>query len=642
MDKFQVEYKKEFFAALKNILKNLKVETQIFGMGKSVKLFFILILCSFIISCSKDARENELPLNEKLNFDAVRYQNAIARVFYNNEKSELFTDSSFQFIDTLKQFYSQRSLNPVLIRSFEDKSFVDTLLKVISIADEHGLDPENYHYSRIRKCLSDAVIDTVDNPERHEQLAMVEIMLSDALLKYSYHLRYGSVNPRLLFEDSYFIPLPDSASRDLFEPLRQENVIEYLNKIQPASTKYVKLQEALKHYKNFIGLDWPVITITSPKIEEGDADPSMNLIASRLVILGLLDTTGYKINSIFTYDSVLVDAVKKFQKINGLNDDGVIGAGTLERLNFTPEQYVNTIKINLERFRWIDYTSTPQYLLVNIPDFKVFAIEDGKKLFNIKVCTGIRRAPNFQARNEIYKKTRKLYNKPDDWETPVLYSQVSYMVLNPTWTVPASIIREEILREVRKDSNYLSIKNFKVFKDGAEINLNEVIINEFSSARIPYTIVQDPGAGNALGKIKFMFNNPFGVYLHDTPTRAPFSKSNRAVSHGCVRVEKPIMLAEYLLKNHSKWNVDFLKLEIGNKVEDKSVQNEYYRRRSELRRNSSFGKTTEIILDNKIALYIDYYTAWVDDEGYVNFRDDVYRKDKVLIEHMFPENEELN
>jgi L,D-transpeptidase YcbB len=276
------------------------------------------------------------------------------------------------------------------------------------------------------------------------------------------------------------------------------------------------------------------------------------MIASRLITLGLLDTAIYRLSDHPVYDSALVNAVKKFQRINGLNDDGVIGAGTLERLNITPEQYVKTIKINLERFRWIDYTNTPQYLLVNIPDFKVFAVESGRKLFDIKVCTGIRRPANFQARNEIYKKTKKIRDKPDDWETPVLYSEVSYMVLNPTWTVPASIIREEILREVTKDSNYLQIKNFKVFKDGIEIDLSEVDSREFSSTKIPYTIVQDPGAGNALGKIKFMFNNPFGVYLHDTPTRAPFTKSNRAVSHGCVRVEKPIMLAEYLLKRSFK------------------------------------------------------------------------------------------
>ena len=591
------------------------------------------------VSCGTDTPEKDLPLNEKLSFDEVRYHNAIGRVFYKTEKSELFMDSTYHFIDTLKEFYSSGQLKPAIIISFEDGEVVNGITGILSRADEHGLNPDEYHAELIRNEFFNAVNDTIENPNRYEQLAMAEILLSKAIIKYAYHLRYGCVNPRVLFSDSYFIPLPDSASRDLFEPLRQENILEYLNKIQPAGAKYVKLQGALKHYKNYLGLDWPVITISSAKLEEGSTDPSLKLIASRLITLGLLDTSIYKISNHPVYDSVFVDAVKTFQRINGLNDDGVIGPGTLERLNVTPEQYVKTIKINLERFRWIDYTSTPQYLLVNIPDFKVFAVENGKKLFDIKVCTGIRRPANFQARNEIYKKTKGIRDKPEDWETPVLYSEVSYMVLNPTWTVPASIIREEIFREVSKDSTYLERKNFKVYRAGVQVELNEITPEKLTASSIPYTIVQDPGAGNALGKIKFMFNNPFGVYLHDTPTRAPFSKSNRAVSHGCVRVEKPIMLAEYFLREHSKWNVDFLKLEIGQRVDDRAVQAEYQNKRSALRRNASFGKTTDIILDRKIPLYIDYYTAWVDDDGYVNFREDVYRKDKVLIEYMFPEKE---
>lgn len=630
-----------FGIILRIIFLHNTLEIYIIPRAVFIRLIIATVIFLFSVSCDSDVPEKDLPLNEKLSFDEVRYQNAIGNVFYNKEKSGLFRDSTYLFLDTLKYFYSDRSLKPAIIMSFESEELVNSILEILRLADEHGLNPEIYHYSQIRNEFNNAVNDTIENPNRHEQLAIAEILISEAIIKYSYHLRYGSVNPRMLFEDSYFIPLPDSASRDLFEPLKQEDILDYLQKIKPASEKYSKLQTALKQFKNYLGLDWPEINISSAKIEEGSNDPSLRMIALRLTTLGFLDTSAYKISEHPIYDSVLVDAVKLFQRINGLNDDGVIGPGTLERINLTPEQYVKTIKINLERFRWIDYTKTSQYLLVNIPDFKVFAIENGKKLFDIKVCTGIKRASNFQERNKIYKKTKKLRDKPDDWETPVLYSQISYMVLNPTWTVPASIIREEILREVKKDSNYLHMKNFKVYKEGVEIDLREVDTKEFSSAKIPYTIVQDPGAGNALGKIKFMFNNPFGVYLHDTPTRAPFGKSNRAVSHGCVRVEKPIMLAEYLLGNHSKWNVDYLKIEIGQRVDDRNIVAEYQSKRSALRRNSSFGKTTEIVLERKLPLYIDYYTSWVDEDGYLNIREDVYRKDKVLTEYMFPENKIL-
>jgi len=208
------------------------------------------------------------------------------------------------------------------------------------------------------------------------------------------------------------------------------------------------------------------------------------------------------------------------------------------------------------------------------------------------------------------------------------------MVLNPTWNVPASIMREEIAYKLKKDSTYLRDKNFKVYKDDVEIDPMTVELAELHSDRIPYRIIQDPGAGNALGKIKFMFNNPFGIYLHDTPNRPPFNKSNRAVSHGCVRVEKPLPLAEFLLRNHPKWNIDYLKIEIGQKVEDKKVLSEYYSKRESLRKYASFGKTTDVILSQKTPVYIDYYTTWVDDKGVVQFRADVYDRDKVLLNYL--------
>jgi murein L,D-transpeptidase YcbB/YkuD len=195
-------------------------------------------------------------------------------------------------------------------------------------------------------------------------------------------------------------------------------------------------------------------------------------------------------------------------------------------------------------------------------------------------------------------------------------------------------MREEIVQKMTKDSSYLRNHNFKVYSDTGEINPDDVNIIELSAEKIPYRIVQDPGAGNALGKIKFMFENRFGVYLHDTPTRLPFNYTNRAVSHGCVRVEKPMPLAEFLLKNHPKWNLDFLKIEIGQKVEDKSKISEYYKMRNSLRKNSKDNKTTEVFLSKKFPLYIDYFTAWVDDNGVINFRTDVYDRDKVLLEYL--------
>jgi murein L,D-transpeptidase YcbB/YkuD len=449
-------------------------------------------------------------------------------------------------------------------------------------------------------------------------------------------MRYGLVNPKEIFPDNYFLPITDIAKRNLLEPLKQDSIIQYLQNIQPRGERYKRLQLALEHFNNYKDFEWREIPVPDEKLEPGDEDSSLILISERLITLGFLDTLKIQINDFTVYDSLLVIPIKKFQQINGLNDDGIIGKNTVEKLNITPQEYVDKIKINLERFRWIDYSDTSQYILVNIPDFRLFIKENGKELFTTKVCTGRRRPANYEKRYKYYKRTKNWQDKPDDWETPNMYGEISYLVLNPTWNVPTSIMREEIATKIQNDSSYLQSRNFKVYIDTLEINLDEFDVNELYADTIPYKIVQDPGAGNALGKIKFMFYNPFGIYLHDTPTRRPFTYSNRAVSHGCVRVEKPLQVAEYLLRNHRKWNIDYLKIEIGQRVNDKSKVAEYNRKRSALRRNSKDKKTTEVILSKKLSLFIDYYTAWVDENGETNFRDDVYLRDKILKEYLFP------
>jgi murein L,D-transpeptidase YcbB/YkuD len=589
-----------------------------------------IILLLLISGCEKNNNIIEnTRLNAKLGFNSAKYISEL-KINLSFNDPRIFKNDSLEYFDSLKYYYASRGFNPLYIKSFEDKAIIDSVLKFFEKADEHGLNLDQYHISRIRKEFNEST-DTLKNTLRYTHLTYAELLLSDAILKYSYQMRYGAVNPKRVFEDDYFLPYDDSSKGSLLEPFRQENIIQYFKNIQPRSKRYTDLQAALNRHKNLKDSNWTVIPLYVNKIEAGNKNSVIPQIVKRLITLEYIDTTKVKIKNDDTYDSTLVDYIKKFQRLNGLNDDGVIGKGTIDKLNTSPEDYIEKIKINLERFRWNDYKDT-SFILVNIPDFKLFIKENGKNVFSIKVCTGIKRSKYFYDQLKRYKKTKRLRDKPEDWETPVLYSKISYMVLNPAWNVPQSIMRQEIAQNLKKDPNYLINHNFKVFIGNKSVNPDTVKIKDLLSDKNPFRIVQDPGAGNALGKIKFIFSNPFGVYLHDTPTRAPFSYSNRAVSHGCVRVEKPMVLAEYLLKNQTKWNIDFLKLEIGQKVDNKTAILEYEEKRSELRKNSSLGQTTDIQLTKKAPLYIDYFTAWVDENGEENFRDDVYNKDKILIE----------
>lgn len=594
------------------------------------------MLFLFITACKDETKDSSPGLNEKYKFKASLYASGISGNFNAGAFHSFLTDSSVKYFDTLKYFYKSRNYKPVFLNSFDDQDFIYGILNVFTKSEEHGLEPTWYHRKLIEEEFIAAINDSTKNEERYKHLSNAELLIADGILKYAYHLRYGVVNPKEIFFDSYFLPVADSVSRSLFEPLSQNDLIKYLHSIQPKSEKYIRLQKALKDYAQYKDIEWTILPIPAKKIEIGNRDTLLVDISAKLIALGFLDTSKVIINDFTLYDSVFALVIKDFQKINGLTEDGVIGKTTIERLNVSPQENINKIKINLERFRWNDYSDTAQYIVVNIPDFRLRVVENKIEKISMRVCTGKKRPASYNDRYKYYLKTKRWQNKPDDWETPNLYSQISYMVLNPTWTVPPSIIREEIVAGIRKDSSYLVKKNFKVYKDGIEVDLAEVSMENLYKEKIPYRIVQDPGAGNALGRIKFMFNNPFGVYLHDTPTRAPFNYSNRAVSHGCVRVEQPLLLSEYILNSHSKWNNDYLKIEIGQTINDKTKISEYYRKRSELRRNTSYGKTTELKLEKKIPLFIDYYTAWVDADGRLQLREDVYDRDKVLLTYLAP------
>ena len=602
-----------------------------------IKFFGTIILLAIIIfSACEEEKQPEVPktLNEKMQFSYPGFANTLTQKFIDNDWSSIFKDSLFQYYDTLKSFYLKRNYTPLFITSFEEKGFVDSLLNILGKADEHGLNPDQYHINQIKDEFAESFHDTIANYSSYSHLADTELLISDAILKYSFHLRYGLVNPKKIFSDSYFLPAVDSAKKNLFEPLYQKNILNYLQDIQPKSKRYKNLQTALERFEKLRNLNWNIILFKDRKYEEGEKDSVIIPIIDRLIVLGLIDTSQLKIKDYSVYDSTLVKSIKDFQLLNGLNDDGVIGKNTIEKLNTTPQEYINKIKLNLERFRWNNYPDTSTYVMVNIPDFRLFIVNNGKNIFSSKVCVGRKRPSYYAKQLEKYKKTKKWEDEPEDWETPEIYSNISYLVLNPTWSVPESIVREEIFQKVSEDSMYLLDHNFKVYLDTTEVDPSKIALKDLSTEEINYRIIQDPGAGNALGKIKFIFPNRFGIYLHDTPTREPFNYSNRAVSHGCVRVENPMPLAEFLLEGHPKWNIDFLKIEIGQKVKDQSVISEYRKLRKKLREDARDEKTTDLHLSKKVPLYIDYFTTWVDEKGEVNFRNDVYNKDKILFEYL--------
>lgn len=563
-------------------------------------LIFIIIFL-FLTNCNK---KSTITFFYKSDFNQELFQQLL------NEKFDsLFFDSLSNLkanLPLIKSFYQNRNFASIFFGELEFYSELDSVLHFFAKANEHGLNPESYHYSellRIKKFINDT---TLSINERHKFLVETEILLCDGLINYSSHLRKGIFSPKVVYPDFYFFPTNDFYTP--LEPLQHENIIEYLKQIQPRSKRYKDLQAYLKKMESLKELKLSKLPFPKTKIKANDKYDHLSEIIKRLSILEFLDTNFVKVYD-NVYDSNLVPYIKKFQRSFGLIDDGVIGKNTIEKLNLTPYQVINLIKINLERIRWFNYEDTSRYVLVNIPDFNVYLVENGEKKLKMKVCVGMQ----------------------SKWETPVLYSRIDHIILNPTWNVPQSIIQEEIIRELEKDSLYLKKKRFRVFLGKKEIELNDIDFTKLSAKR--YTLIQDPGEINALGKFKIIFDNPFGVYLHDTPSRAPFSYEKRTVSHGCIRLESPLELVEEILKDNSEWNIDYVKIEIGYKVKNRQILNDYLKKRESLMiGNQTTNKSVKIKLNNQIPIFIDYLTAWVDEEGILNLQDDVYQKDKILFE----------
>lgn len=454
------------------------------------------------------------------------------------------------------------------------------LLEAIKAAEHEGLNPEDYHLVGIEALMEKIAESDQVSPE---DVAQLEILLSDAFLLLSSHLAVGKTDPKTID------PQWHAAKRELTidwpvfidSVLTAKKVSESLHSLTPKHSQYINLSKALHKYKSFQEAGgWESFNPTENKLEQGMIHPDVAALRQRLSLSQgeiIADTDDPNL-----FDSSLHRQLVIFQKRNGLPFDGVLGQKTIEALNIPVEDRIASIEANLERWRWINDSLGKKYIIVNIADFKVQLIENQKVTFEAEAIVG------------------KAYRK-----TPVFSSSMTYMVLNPDWTVPPTILKNDVIPAVRKNQNYLAQKNMKVIsREGKEIDPSTV---DWNSGSFPYQIRQSPGKDNALGKVKFMFPNEHNVYIHDTPSRTLFAENERTFSSGCIRVNRPIELAKIILKDQKDITPDQI---------DKILQ-------------QTASKT--IRLENALAVHIIYLTAWADDEGTVYFRRDIYDRDQALL-----------
>lgn len=551
-------------------------------MPKLLSSFIVITALVSLFSCGNE--EHSASVSQTNSFELFSEKSIQKDII------ALLGDSSkFAFLNNkeVAEWYQSHQYQPRWFQNNEDISNVFSLYSHLKLSFEHGINSEYFKTKEIGILCKEVYQSMVNNQLSYNKLALLDIMFSDAAVTYSNALQYGMVNPKELYGESYKVAA--KLKKEELDVLESNDTRKYLYTIQPKALHYKLMQQAyldlLANEEEEEELNFPKL---SGKIEYGDTSSYLTIINKRLFQLGYLT----KESEEAVYDSILFKAIYQFQTDNGLIADGVIGSYTYELITLTNEQKKQMLVASMERMRWIDVPEENPYLLVNIPCFKLQVREAETVLLEMKTCTGSK-ATSYS-----------------NHETPLMHDTLEYMVFNPTWSVPRSIAEKEMYRKIVKDPTYLERNGYKVMKNGKFISSSEMNLTGYTATSMPYKFVQKPGRGNALGTVKFIFPNESNIYLHDTPTQSAFKNDNRAVSHGCVRIEKPKDLAKYLMQ-YSELNEEE-KEEIG----------------------SSGQKTIRVNLKETIPVYILYFTAFADRSGQIKYYKDVYEKDTPLLDAM--------
>ena len=486
--------------------------------------------------------------------------------------------------DIVARYYESQQFQP----KWRDPARLDLLIAALADLDDDGLDPADYHIEALQSFRTDLRAAATLQPAEQADL---EFLATDAMMLSLYHLYLGKVDPVQLSSQWNFSTRPVSVERGferLSAALDSGQIRETFERARPQHVWYQRGREALRTYRAIAAAGgWSPIS-DGPTMKLGLDDPRVPVLRYRLTVTGDLagDLQPPAPPMNLAFDAELEAAVKRFQERHGLTADGAVGPGTRAALNVPVSARIDQIRINLERARWVMHELHGEFVLVNVAGFDVSYFRDNEPIWTSKVIVG------------------RPYR-----ETPIFKSLITYVVLNPTWTIPPGILVKDKLPVIQRDPGYLKRNNIRLIDSaGREVNPYSVDWSRYSGGRLPpFQLRQDPGDDNALGLVKIMFPNPYLVYLHDTPSKSLFDKDERIFSSGCIRVEKAFELAELVLNDPVRWNRAALDAAIATK------------------------KTQTVNLARPVPVLILYWTAQPRPDGQVIFRNDVYGRDPATL-----------
>ena len=486
--------------------------------------------------------------------------------------------------EEVKTFYARRNFKPAWQQNGHLTPLALELTEAINEAEDEGLLKYDYNWNEIITSFNNLGILKRMEPFLMAQYAKLDILLTHTYLSYASDLLSGRLNPdkmEIIWEAH---PRSKNLVEYLEEALERKQIQQSLLALNPDHQQYCLLRNELKRLihlspdKKSLYLDFN----SSLRIN----DTSSSILTLRKFLEATGDLSAEKIisenDSVFNTD--LENAVKKFQYRHELKPDGVIGKNTKKQMNKNLNYRIDQIKINMERLRWLPENFGNKYIIVNLPEYKLRYYE-----------------------NDILKEQMKVIIGKKENITPILIDSVDYIEFNPVWNVPNSIVSKEILPKLKQNPAYLKENNYQLIdgysKNRKVVKPDSIEWEKITEDNFPYRIVQNPGRKNALGLVKFIFPNKHAIYLHDTPADYLFYKYERDLSHGCIRLERPIDLAKSILDQSEYVSLD-------------SIENYLSQK-----------KPKRIFLNEKVIVYFTYQTAWVDDNSLLHFSDDVYHLD---------------
>ena len=483
---------------------------------------------------------------------------------------------------SVRRFYEPTGYAPAWAQAGTPSPQALAMIGLFRNAWQKGLEPEDYDSSRWENRL-----DALQRSARDQ--AVFDVALTVCTMRYISDLRIGRINPQH-FKFGLNI---EHKKYDLAQFLRDRlltasDVSTLLDTVEPPFAAYRRTEQALVRYVQLAREDTNEKLPIPPKpIDAGQAYEGAPRLSHLLHLVGDLPPEAQANNS-HTYDATLAEAVKRFQRRHGLDDDGRLGAATVGRMNVSLSDRVRQLQLTLERWRWlpVEFSSPP--IIVNIPDFHLRALDESNKVaFDMRVVVG----------------------KAMNTQTPVFSRDMTFLVLRPYWNVPPGILRRSVLPAIKRDRNYVAANKFEVTTlDGKIVTTAEIsddMLAQLQSGKL--AVRQKPGPTNALGLIKFMFPNEYSVYLHSTPATELFSRSRRDFSAGCIRVEKPDELAVWVLRNNPGWTLERVRREMQNGSDNMTIN-----------------------LAQKVPVFIVYGTAIAYENNEVHFYEDIYGHDAKL------------